>query len=89
MKITQDTQFNGDRLKGQNGKEFILLNKREETVEDIVQYVADGYCINGVDDIKKYLHQQVSDPLFFKFQRGEIEEKVWLDTVAEIKALEI
>jgi hypothetical protein len=27
-----------------------------------------------------------SDPLFFKAQRGEIEQQVWLDKVAEIKA---
>jgi hypothetical protein len=27
-----------------------------------------------------------SDPLFFKWQRGEIEQQVWLDKVAEIKA---
>lgn len=26
-----------------------------------------------------------SDPLFFKWQRGEIEKQVWLDKVAEIK----
>jgi hypothetical protein len=27
-----------------------------------------------------------ADPLFFKAQRGEIEEQVWLDKIAEIKA---
>lgn len=27
-----------------------------------------------------------SDPLFFKWQRGEVEKQVWLDKVAEIKA---
>jgi hypothetical protein len=27
-----------------------------------------------------------SDPLFFKWQRGEIDKQVWLDKVAEIKA---
>ena len=26
-----------------------------------------------------------SDPLFFKYQRGEVAEQVWLDKVAEIK----
>ena len=26
-----------------------------------------------------------SDPLFFKWQRGEVEKQVWLDKVAEIK----
>jgi hypothetical protein len=27
-----------------------------------------------------------ADPLFFKAQRGEIEQQVWLDKIAEIKA---
>ena len=26
-----------------------------------------------------------SDPLFFKWQRGEIQKQIWLDKVAEIK----
>jgi hypothetical protein len=30
-----------------------------------------------------YLNE--SDPLFFKWQRGEIDKQVWLDKVAEIK----
>jgi len=31
-------------------------------------------------------YRNESDPLFFKWQRGEIEQQVWLDKVAEIKA---
>jgi len=27
-----------------------------------------------------------ADPLFFKAQRGEIEQQVWLDKISEIKA---
>jgi hypothetical protein len=27
-----------------------------------------------------------ADPLFFKSQRGEVEQQVWLDKIAEIKA---
>jgi hypothetical protein len=27
-----------------------------------------------------------ADPLFFKAQRGEVEQQVWLDKIAEIKA---
>jgi len=29
--------------------------------------------------------QEEADPLFFKYQRGEITEKVWLDKVQEIR----
>ena len=31
-------------------------------------------------------YRNESDPLFFKAQRGEIEQQEWLDKVAEIKA---
>lgn len=31
-------------------------------------------------------YRNESDPLFFKWQRGEVTEQVWLDKVAEIKA---
>lgn len=27
-----------------------------------------------------------ADPLFFKAQRGEVEQQAWLDKIAEIKA---
>lgn len=30
--------------------------------------------------------QAESDPLFFKWQRGEVEQQVWLDKVTEIRA---
>ena len=35
---------------------------------------------------KQYAYQTESDPLFFKWQRGEATEQEWLDKVAEIKA---
>jgi hypothetical protein len=31
-------------------------------------------------------YKEESDPLFFKWQRNEIDKQVWLDKVAEIKA---
>lgn len=31
-------------------------------------------------------YKEESDPLFFKYQRGEVTEQEWLDKVAEIKA---
>lgn len=36
--------------------------------------------------LKAEAYRNESDPLFFKAQRGEIEQQVWLDKVAEIKA---
>lgn len=88
--ISQNTPFIGDTTAGSNGSKYVLLNKREETNEDgVVSYLADGYEITGVSDVKLFLHQQISDPLYFKVQRGEATQEEWIGKVAEIKALVI
>jgi len=38
------------------------------------------------EQLRLEAYRTESDPLFFKYQRGEVEKKVWLDKVAEIKA---
>jgi hypothetical protein len=38
------------------------------------------------ESLRAEAYRNESDPLFFKAQRGEIEQQVWLDKVAEIKA---
>jgi hypothetical protein len=35
---------------------------------------------------RKAAYTDEADPLFFKAQRGEVEQQAWLDKVAEIKA---
>lgn len=35
---------------------------------------------------KESAYRNESDPLFFKYQRGEVEKQVWLDKVEEIRA---
>lgn len=39
-----------------------------------------------VTSLRADAYRNESDPLFFKAQRGEIEQQVWLDKVAEIKS---
>lgn len=38
------------------------------------------------DEQRRKAYEQESDPLFFKWQRGEATQQQWLDKVAEIKA---
>jgi hypothetical protein len=40
----------------------------------------------AIDQQRQSAYQAESDPLFFKYQRGEATEQDWLDKVAEIKA---
>jgi hypothetical protein len=43
--------------------------------------------LNAINEqLRAEAYRNESDPLFFKWQRGEIEKQVWLDKVAEIKA---
>lgn len=40
----------------------------------------------AIEQQRQSAYQTESDPLFFKYQRGEATEQDWLDKVAEIKA---
>ena len=37
------------------------------------------------EQLRLEAYRNESDPLFFKYQRGEVEKQVWVDKVAEIK----
>jgi hypothetical protein len=37
------------------------------------------------DSNRRAAYTAEADPLFFKAQRGEIEQQIWLDKIAEIK----
>ncbi len=39
----------------------------------------------GQKALRQSAYVQEADPLFFKWQRGEVEQQVWLDKVQEIK----
>jgi hypothetical protein len=38
------------------------------------------------EQLRLEAYRNESDPLFFKYQRDEIQKQIWLDKVAEIKA---
>lgn len=38
-----------------------------------------------VDKLREAAYREISDPLFFRYQRGEIEKQEWLDAVQSIK----
>lgn len=40
----------------------------------------------SIDSQRRNAYAERSDPLFFKWQRGEATEQEWLDEVAAIKA---
>ena len=62
----------------------------EEEVEDSTLFdtPAEAYekLLAEAKERRAAAFAQESDPLFFQYQRGEIEQALWLDKVAEIRA---
>ena len=61
--------------------ERLLSFDGSEFVDDITDLEIE----KGKEEIRKFLYREIADPLFFKVQRGEIEESVWLDEIQKIK----
>lgn len=59
------------------------LNKDEnnEYIDDITAEEIEA----GYEAVRGFLYLEITDPMFFKVQRGELEESVWLDAIQEIK----
>ena len=61
------------------------LPSKEECEAGIIALQAE-LDARAIDQQRQSAYQAESDPLFFKYQRGEATEQDWLDKVAEIKA---
>ena len=85
-----------------NGLNLEVINWHKEnnfTIAEVNRPLAKDEDNNYVDDItedeinlgtkaiREIRYRVEADPLFFKVQRGEIDNQIWLDKVAEIKAI--
>ena len=59
----------------------LTKNKDGEYVDDIT----DNEIESGYEAVRGFLYREITDHLFFKAQRGEIKEQVWLDEIQKIK----
>ena len=62
-------------------KRPLTKNEEGEYIDDITAEELEA----GYEAIRGFLYREITDPLFFKVQRGEIEESVWLDETQKIK----
>ena len=62
-------------------KRTLTKNKKGEYVDDITSDEIEA----GYEAVRGFLYREIADPLFFKVQRGEIENQVWLDEIQKIK----
>lgn len=63
-------------------KRPLTKNEDGEYIDDITDEEIEA----GYEAIRGFLYREITDSLFFKVQRGEIEESVWLDAIELIKA---
>ena len=62
-------------------KRPLMKNKDSEYIDDVTAEEIEA----GYEAVRGFLYREITDPLFFKAQRGEIEESVWLDEIQKIK----
>lgn len=55
-----------------------------EPIQPTAEEIAANLALEK-EQLRLEAYRNESDPLFFKWQRGEIEQQVWLDKVSEIK----
>ncbi len=62
-------------------KRPLTKNEDGEYVDDIAAEEIEA----GYEAVRGFLYREITDPLFFKVQRREIEESVWLGEIQKIK----
>lgn len=73
-----------------NGTSVRFINGDWENVPlEISEYVDTIKPIEDLELLRKYWFQTESDPIFFKWQRGEALKEDWLLKVAEIRSREL
>ena len=75
-----------------NGSEYRGLDWKDDSPKPTEKEIKDAWKDIEQDLIKERIqrrrredYQLESDPLFFKYQRGDAEKSEWLDKVQEIK----
>ena len=61
---------------------------RPLTKDDNNEYIDDitiEEIEKGFELIRAFMYKEVTDPMYFKVQRGEISETEWLNAIQEIK----
>ena len=59
----------------------LTKDENNEYIDDITVEEVEA----GNEAVRVFLYREITDPLFFKVQRGEIENQVWLDEIQKIK----
>lgn len=75
-----------------NENKFEKLSWKDESSKPSYQEVVDAWADieqeienERIKNLRKQAYQEESDPLFFEYQRGDIEKSEWLAKVQEIK----
>jgi len=59
------------------------LTKDEEGL--YIDDITDEEIDKGYESIRAFLYKEITDPMYFKVQRGEMTNEEWLSAIQEIK----
>jgi hypothetical protein len=58
---------------------------KKKYLEKVWPEVQKNFLIKEVESARAESYQKISDPIFFKYQRGEATKKEWLDAIQLVK----
>jgi hypothetical protein len=75
-----------------DANDFEKLFWKDESTKPSYEEIVEGWEelrfeieIEKIKEFRKAAYKEESDPLFFEYQRGDIEKDVWLSKIQEIK----
>lgn len=71
-----------------DGKHYLLTDEEVQNLQELYSTWENNASIranNLSSSNRKAAYINEADPLFFKFQRGEVTQQEWLDKIQEIK----
>jgi hypothetical protein len=77
-------QLNGDEYKGLEWFDD-SPKPTKKTLEALWPEVQQARQLKTIQDARAVAYAQTADPLFFKWQRGEVTEQEWLDAVEAVR----
>lgn len=72
-------------IEGQSSGKIIIADESGKPILADVPPPSEDDLLKTAKATRALAYQAESDPIFFKWQRGEATEQEWLDKVAEIK----
>lgn len=78
-------EYHIELFKGQSEGKIIISDENGLPILSDLNKPSNKEINQQIKNRRLMLYQNESDPLFFQFQRGEIEKEIWINKIKEIK----